>query len=161
MGYTHFDKLSAENGYAVGAYGSETAIIDSSGNVDGVDVSAITAMKNSVLIGASGTGTLVIDQFQVTSARTLTRIDAYFKTAFAQSTDADETASIDIYDATAGSTVVSVSLTSGSNTASATGSYALVAGHNYQVRVSYDEGAGTVAGTQPADGNITLHLEQA
>ena len=33
MGYTHFNKLSSTNGYAVGSAGSETEIVDSSGNI--------------------------------------------------------------------------------------------------------------------------------
>lgn len=33
MGYTHFDKLAAENGYAVGGYGSETSVINADGAI--------------------------------------------------------------------------------------------------------------------------------
>lgn len=34
MGYTHFDKLSATNGYAVGSSGSEVEVINASGVVN-------------------------------------------------------------------------------------------------------------------------------
>lgn len=42
MGYTHFDKISCKNGFAVGAASSETIVVDANGKVKGI-VQELTA----------------------------------------------------------------------------------------------------------------------
>lgn len=54
MGYTHFDKLSAENGYAVGGYGSETAVIDANGSI------AVPSGQNLTIGGVKVTTTQTV-----------------------------------------------------------------------------------------------------
>lgn len=131
--------------------------LTTSGTIDGVDVSAITAMKTSFFNTVGGSGTTVVDQFQVTANRTLTRIDFYSQTAYADG-DAGDYCHIELYN---GSSVIAYAdVTSGSNSASWTGSVALSAGTNYQVRVTINDADATTGATAPAQGNITLHLEQ-
>ena len=66
MGYTHFDKVSGENGLAVGKKGSEVVVADSSGNLShgGTALTATAAQLNttkvesqSVLFTEAGAGT--------------------------------------------------------------------------------------------------------
>ena len=56
MGYTHFDKIAAENGIAIGAAGSETVAIDSDGRIaTGADDYDYIITMTSPTLGTSGT----------------------------------------------------------------------------------------------------------
>jgi hypothetical protein len=47
MGYTHFNRLSSTNGYSIGAAGSESEVIDSSGNITAADIAVTGAYSSS------------------------------------------------------------------------------------------------------------------
>lgn len=68
MGYTHYDKLSAHNGIAIGVKGSETDVVNSSGvvtanvtgNVTGNLTETVTAVTGSTTATRAG-GTAVVN----------------------------------------------------------------------------------------------------
>lgn len=136
-----------------------------SGNVDSVDVSETTAMKNSALSVAmtvvdNTVSTQVIDQFRVTAARTLTRIDGYCQTAYTDNAVGDQ-GWIILYNLTDTADVVTCEFTSGVNAVSCSGlSNALVSTKDYQVRIRISDDATVGTATPPNDCNFTLHLKQ-
>lgn len=54
MGYTHFDKVSCQNGFAVGAKGSETVVLNANGVNPNTYVKVTDAATYTVLAANSG-----------------------------------------------------------------------------------------------------------
>jgi len=68
MGYTHFDKLSAENGYYIGAHGSESVVIDSSKNITSGNIAVPTGKTLSV----ADDGALTVNSVKVSTVKQAT-----------------------------------------------------------------------------------------
>ena len=73
MGYTHFDRVSAVNGFAVGKKGSEQVVIDSSGTLYR-DCVIVQAHKSSV---SSSQDDVEIFEFTAPVALTLVGVQVY------------------------------------------------------------------------------------
>lgn len=132
--------------------------LTTTGTIDGVDVSKITAMKTSFFNTVTNNTTTVVDKFQVTASRTLTRIDFYSQTAYSDGDNGDY-CQIELYDGS--DSLVNMDVPSGQNyVSSGSISVNLVPGTTYQVRVIINDSNGAHTATTPEQGNITLHLEQ-
>jgi len=137
--------------------------VTGTGTIDGVDVSAITAMKSSYGSGTDpGVGSIsnvIIDQFQVTAARTLTRIDGYCQTAYTDGETGD--AGYIVLQTSTPTDVATCQFTSGANSVACSGlSVALSPGTDYQLVIRTTSAGTTTAPTAAKSCNITLHLEQ-
>ena len=162
------DTITASN-YLPLSGGTLTGNIAMSGTetVDSVDISAITAMKSAYGSGTNptdgATTNVVIDQFQVTAGRTLSRIDGYCGTAYADDTDTTEQHGyVVLYNSDGAADVRACEFISGTNAVSCSGlTDALATTTNYQIIIRTVDGSTSAAvPTAAAACNFTLHLEQ-
>ena len=100
MGYTHFDKLAAENGIAVGAKGAETVVVSSAGAV-------ISGVKHIVAV-TFGTASAAETQY------TICPVAGTVTNAYATQVVAGNTASYTVSSGSAGSNIATATVTSAS-----------------------------------------------